>query len=323
MEHFDLLAVRGILADEIDTGGNHVAVMVEMLKSIANGAHEPYPVPSFGEQITRLAARLDAVLVITDLLDAAMDDALVEGVTEISFLYADHLISLSAEFQAFLNAQKLDVLRLRRQLVNVERRFWGSLLARQEDIVRDDMLFGARMRTVVIAPDELERQLDAVQRIAGQVVEMVQRQPEALFASVSTIPMEAVDQLDPGAFERLIVALLKRDGFSVLQAGGRKNDRAADVIASGYFGQRFVFQCKHTAGRRNVGAPDLYEVNGTAKDIHKADIAFAVTNSGFTKDAVEFAHHVGIRLIGRDRLRQWAEAGQPLTGVMEELPPSS
>ncbi|WP_443059918.1 restriction endonuclease [Streptomyces sp. NBC_00467] len=78
---------------------------------------------------------------------------------------------------------------------------------------------------------------------------------------------------------------MKRDGCTdAVQVGGAGDNRA-DVKATDPFGRRWVIQCKH---RRNglagspVGTPDLYALNGIARQLHGADFVALVTNGRFT-----------------------------------------
>jgi restriction system protein len=130
------------------------------------------------------------------------------------------------------------------------------------------------------------------------------------------LTLAQLDALDPTAFEYAIRDLLARDGYPGRRVGGA-GDAAADVIAAGPAG-RLVVQCKHTVADRRVGVPVLYQVNGTAGPVHRADAAMVVTNGGFTRQAREFAATHRIALIDRDALSRWA-LGQTVAGFVLPL----
>ncbi|GGQ85227.1 hypothetical protein GCM10010216_53810 [Streptomyces flaveolus] len=85
---------------------------------------------------------------------------------------------------------------------------------------------------------------------------------------------------------------MQRDGCRDAQRVGGRGGQGADVKATDPFGRRWVIQCKH---RRNgaqgsaVGTPDLQVLNGTARQVHGADVAFIVTNGRVTGPGVAFA----------------------------------
>jgi restriction system protein len=124
-------------------------------------------------------------------------------------------------------------------------------------------------------------------------------------ASGLQITMPAIDAMAPTDFERLVRDLMLRDGIRSRHVG-RAGDQAADVIGTDAAGAVIVAQCKHTTVGGKVSVRVIYEVNGTARPVHRADTAIVVTNGSFTKDAREQARQFGIGLIDRAALHQWA-----------------
>ncbi|MFG2825304.1 restriction endonuclease [Kitasatospora sp. NPDC048365] len=138
-------------------------------------------------------------------------------------------------------------------------------------------------------------------------------------ASLSATGLTDVDVMRFSSFELYLADLLKRDGFQILKAGGHANDKAADVIATSASARRYVVQAKHfTHGRGSVGAPAIYQVNGTAWSVHKADVAVVITNGRFTRDAERFARDQGIHMVGRERLIDWVTGVLPLGELIGE-----
>jgi restriction system protein len=125
-----------------------------------------------------------------------------------------------------------------------------------------------------------------------------------------------LDALSPTEFELAVRDLMIRDGLAA-QHVGRRGDQAADVKARDPItGRTIVVQCKHTTTAGKVGAPVIYQVNGTAGPAHGADLAVVVTNGAFTRDARAQATAFRIALIDRHTLQRWAHHG---TGLRELL----
>ncbi|MDJ0346637.1 restriction endonuclease [Streptomyces sp. H10-C2] len=117
-----------------------------------------------------------------------------------------------------------------------------------------------------------------------------------------------LDALDPTQFELAVRDLMIRDGITARHVGQR-GDQAADAVGRDTAGWMFVAQCKHTTVAGRVVSRTMYEVKGTAGPVHGADIAFVVTNGGFTRDAKTWGETNLIHWLDRDKLRLWAEHG--------------
>ncbi|MDH6138539.1 hypothetical protein P3T35_000516 [Kitasatospora sp. GP30] len=128
-----------------------------------------------------------------------------------------------------------------------------------------------------------------------------------------------LDHLHHADFEALIASLLDRDFYTVVQSNGGAGDHVADVIATSPTGEKVVVQAKHfTGGRRNVGASVMYEINGTAKPEHNADVAVCLTNGDYTEPAWRFGAKHGIRMIDRDALYRWTARQKPFGQVLTD-----
>ncbi len=85
-----------------------------------------------------------------------------------------------------------------------------------------------------------------------------------------------------------------------------------------------MIQCKH---RRNgahgspVGTPDLQVLNGTARQVHGADVAVIVTNGRVTGPAVTFAKQQRLHVVDRQTLAAWAAGSRPLWELLRAVPP--
>ncbi|MBL1099194.1 restriction endonuclease [Streptomyces coffeae] len=133
-----------------------------------------------------------------------------------------------------------------------------------------------------------------------------------------------LDALHHRQFEHAVRDLMSRDGCSdAVQVGGA-GDNGADVKATDPFGRRWVIQCKHRRNGLNgspVGTPDLHVLNGTARQLHGADVVVLVTNGRFTSKCPPLATSQRLHLVDRRLLGEWAGGSQPLWELLNRLPP--
>ncbi|MEV7231677.1 restriction endonuclease [Polymorphospora sp. NPDC051019] len=97
---------------------------------------------------------------------------------------------------------------------------------------------------------------------------------------------------------------MRVSGFREVSVCGGANDMGADVIAYTPDGRRVVVQCKRYKGK--LGSPDVQRFAGTARDVHRADVALLVTTGTPTRPAREVARHCRITLVDRPMLTEWA-----------------
>ncbi|MFF0794160.1 restriction endonuclease [Streptomyces spiralis] len=136
--------------------------------------------------------------------------------------------------------------------------------------------------------------------------------------------LSQLDALHHSRFEDVIRDLMRRDGCRDAVRVGGGGDLGADVKATDPFGRRWVIQCKH---RRNgsrgsaVGTPDLQVLNGTARQVHGADVAVIVTNGRVTAPAAAFAKQQRLHVVDRQTLAVWAAGSRPLWELLRAVPP--
>lgn len=133
------------------------------------------------------------------------------------------------------------------------------------------------------------------------------------------LALSDLDAMGDRSFEFALRDLMLRDGCATASRVGRAGDQCADVIAQHPAHGRIVIQAKHTTTAAKVGSHVMYQVNGTARPVHRADIAVVVTNGSFTRDARAWGDRHGVRWIDRDLLRRWVEGGLTL-GELLGLP---
>ncbi|WP_405499219.1 restriction endonuclease [Streptomyces niveus] len=133
-----------------------------------------------------------------------------------------------------------------------------------------------------------------------------------------------LDALHHTQFEDAVRELMRRDGCPNAVRVGGGGDLGADVKATDPYGRRWVIQCKHRrAGLAGsaVGTPDLQVLNGTARQIHGADVAVIVTNGRVTAPAVAFAEQQRLHVVDRHTLAAWASGSRPLWELLRAVPP--
>lgn len=117
--------------------------------------------------------------------------------------------------------------------------------------------------------------------------------------------------MNPREFEHALAYLCERDGCLGVQVVGGAGDLGADVIATAPDGRRIVIQAKRYGPTTVVSGPDLQKFGGTCYAVHGAQVAAVVTTSRFTKQAQQYAAHMGIRLWDNDALAGWASRTGP------------
>ncbi|MGW0549153.1 restriction endonuclease [Streptomyces altiplanensis] len=147
---------------------------------------------------------------------------------------------------------------------------------------------------------------------------------EAVHAQGLRYGLSQLDALHHSRFEDAVRGLMRRDGCRDAVRVGGGGDLGADVKATDPYGRRWVIQCKH---RRNglagsaVGTPDFQVLNGTARQVHSADIAVIVTNGRVTAPAVAFAKQQRLHVVDRHTLGVWASGSRPLWELLRAVPP--
>ncbi len=140
------------------------------------------------------------------------------------------------------------------------------------------------------------------------VVWLRTRRHEALLQAERDRAIEVTDGVSGVDFEQWTARLLRRSGCVDVHVVGGAGDAGADVVARAPDGSRVVVQCKRYS-RRNVGTKAVQLFAGTDRLYHNADISLIVTTSGFTSDARKVAARVGIILVDRTILAEWARTG--------------
>lgn len=117
--------------------------------------------------------------------------------------------------------------------------------------------------------------------------------------------LETLQEMEPGAFERLTMRLLRECGFVQVEVLGRSGDGGIDgkgiMRLGGLLSFHVIFQCKRY--RDTVGASHVRDFRGAM--VGRADKALLITTGNFSRDAIREATRDGapaIDLIDGDQL---------------------
>ncbi len=107
--------------------------------------------------------------------------------------------------------------------------------------------------------------------------------------------MSAVDALDGFEFEYWCSGLLVDNGYTDVSITSGSGDQGVDIIAF-KSGLKYAIQCKRYSNY--VNNKSVQEVF-TGKEIYHCDVAAVMTNSFFTRSAIEAAKATGVLLWDR------------------------
>ena len=105
--------------------------------------------------------------------------------------------------------------------------------------------------------------------------------------------LDALLEMEPSAFERLVQRLLRESGFIQVEVTGRSGDGGIDgkgiMRLGGLLSFQVIFQCKRYRG--SVSASQIRDFRGAM--VGRADKGLLITTGNFTKDAAREATRDG------------------------------
>lgn len=116
------------------------------------------------------------------------------------------------------------------------------------------------------------------------------------------VTMYHVDAMNGYDFEKFLAEVFQIIGYDV-EGTKLSGDQGADLFVT-RFGKKTVIQAKNYSG--SVGNAAVQEAI-SAKSFYACDEAMVVTNSYFTKSAIELANATSVRLIGRNEFQQYLD----------------
>lgn len=139
--------------------------------------------------------------------------------------------------------------------------------------------------------------------VAGAACWLYLRSAAARHLAEHERTVAVTDHMSGPQFEQYVARLMRASGYRGVTVSGGAGDMGADVIGRSPCGRRVVVQCKRYTG--NLGSPHVQRFAGTARDIHRADVALLVTTGRPTAQAHEVARRCRITLIDRSALARW------------------
>ena len=108
-----------------------------------------------------------------------------------------------------------------------------------------------------------------------------------------------IENMSGKEFEFFCADLLRVNGYKNVSVTAASGDQGVDVLAEKE-GLKYAFQCKKWS--YPIGNTAVQEVS-TGKTFYKCDVAVVLTNSTFTKGAVELAEATGVLLWDTTKLQ--------------------
>ncbi|WP_328969525.1 restriction endonuclease [Streptomyces sp. NBC_00239] len=118
--------------------------------------------------------------------------------------------------------------------------------------------------------------------------------------------MAGMDAMNWREFEHHVAGLLRRDGCTQVEVHGGHGDRGSDITAYTADGRRVAVQCKNFAPFRSILSGEMQKFLGSAKVLHRAEVALYVATCGFTREALAIAAETGITAVHRGLLEAWS-----------------
>ncbi|MFJ1933069.1 restriction endonuclease [Kitasatospora sp. NPDC088160] len=308
--------VRDLYQRETELPGHDhelLPLVIACLRRITKGGAWKRSPMQYQDKLLDTAALAETLLKISKDVQDRMD-SVERKATPVMAACKGYLGEQRGVVSYWFHEEEKKIRKARTSLAELTHLCWKSL----EDWHQEAIPKAQRSRSTspIEHPDKLVELDSVVTQSATQMITLLEKQPAVLFEPGGRVPVAAIKNLAPAAFEQLVSALLERDGFTVHQAVGRSGDNAADSVATGPMGLRYAVQVKHTKGNRNIGPTPVRELAGTLRRVHGSDIAVIVTNGGFTRHAVTNAEQTRVLLVDLFRLERWAEHGESLVAVL-------
>ena len=112
--------------------------------------------------------------------------------------------------------------------------------------------------------------------------------------------LKRVDRMTGPQFEQWCAALLRRNGFNPVRVMGGSGDQGMDVMGMRH-GQKWLIQCKRY--NKPVGNKAVQEAYA-GKAYYRCQKAVVMSNTSFTRGAVELAKRTGVLLWDREELKK-------------------
>lgn len=157
---------------------------------------------------------------------------------------------------------------------------------------------GAQYFAIPVEPGEISNIIDQFGEscyIGIEYCKDISPRPPIILKSQS---FRSKESMSGGDFEKHCADVLERNGFTNVRVTPKTGDHGADILAY-KSGELYVVQCKRYSG--NVGFDAIKEAF-TARELYHATHAVVMTNSHFTKQAIEDARKLGVKLFAEVKI---------------------
>ncbi len=146
-----------------------------------------------------------------------------------------------------------------------------------------------------------------------------QKEHELYMQRYYSVQMAEVDQMTGIQFEEFCSMMLKKAGYTNISLTKASNDQGVDITAE-KDGNRYAVQCKrYNSVLSNTPVQEVF----AGSRLYGCDTPVVMTNSYFTKGAMELAAATGVQLWNRDIIMDmlFADTPDPINSQeMEECP---
>lgn len=150
----------------------------------------------------------------------------------------------------------------------------------------------------VVGPEEGTRPRNILMSIS-QFYSLIDEFNHNICISNSIDPVD-FDSMEGHDFEYFCADLLRQNGFSSVTVTQGSGDHGIDILAE-KDDITYAIQCKCYSS--NIGNAAVQQAH-TGKSLYKRDVAVVITNRYFTPQATEEAHHLGVKLWDRNKLKE-------------------
>lgn len=162
---------------------------------------------------------------------------------------------------------------------------------------------GTQPRAVLMNIDELEWYLSKCQNNPNIKPETNETENEIEVSNSVDNNVVNIDAFSGEEFEKFCCWMLHGLKYTDIQLTNTTGDKGIDIIAV-KDDIKYAIQCKCYAG--NIGNSAIQEAF-SGKSIYNADVAVVLTNSYFTKQAIEDAQMLRVRLWDRTKLYEFLQ----------------
>ncbi len=194
-----------------------------------------------------------------------------------------------------------------------------SITARGKEVVKENppaistsylMKFGEFSQwKSVMESEKAETPIEPANLDSSDPLEQIERNYQNLKSSVVDELLRIVRAVDPTAFEKLVMELMKKMGYgaedleSIIHSGKSGDGGIDGEISQDYLGLDMIYiQAKRYAEDNAVGRPAIQQFVGSLNE-RKAKKGIFITSSYFAQPAIQYVEKVDVKIVLIDDLK--------------------